>query len=190
MNVFYTNSDPIICASEHNAVHVRKMIVEYTQLLSTAHRVLDGTPIKTKSASGRMTTNYVLMDTTRNCHLYKATHVNHPSAQWVRASHLHYQWLFQCTRELCAIYFKATGKMHKTYHTLLLLARLPDNIPCAPWQDPFVAINVDLYPDAHLESTVLQKYRTYMQLKLNEWIDKGRRITWYTEQPQWLVLKS
>jgi hypothetical protein len=42
MNIFYLDEDPKICAQYHCDKHVVKMIIEYAQLLSTAHRVLDG----------------------------------------------------------------------------------------------------------------------------------------------------
>ena len=42
MNIFYLNKSPEICAKEHVDKHVVKMIVEYAQLLSTAHRMIDG----------------------------------------------------------------------------------------------------------------------------------------------------
>lgn len=42
MNIFTTNDCPIISAQEMCDKHVVKMIVEYAQLMSTAHRVLDG----------------------------------------------------------------------------------------------------------------------------------------------------
>ena len=41
MNIFYINEDPKIASLEHCDKHV-KMCVEYAQLLSTAHRLLDG----------------------------------------------------------------------------------------------------------------------------------------------------
>ena len=40
MNIFYLNEDPRIAGEEHCDKHV-KMTIEYCQLLSTAHRVLD-----------------------------------------------------------------------------------------------------------------------------------------------------
>lgn len=43
MNIFALARDPYIAASYHCDRHVVKMIVEYAQLLSTAHRQLDGT---------------------------------------------------------------------------------------------------------------------------------------------------
>ena len=44
MNIFYLDSNPTVCAQYHNDRHTVKMIVEYAQLLSTAHRVIDGVP--------------------------------------------------------------------------------------------------------------------------------------------------
>ena len=41
MNIFYLSEDQKNCAEMHNDKHCVKMIVEYAQLLSTAHRVLD-----------------------------------------------------------------------------------------------------------------------------------------------------
>ena len=42
MNIFYLDEDVQKCAEYHVDRHVVKMILEYAQLLSTAHRVLDG----------------------------------------------------------------------------------------------------------------------------------------------------
>ena len=62
MNIFYLHPDPVVCAAHHGDKHVVKMILETAQLLSTAHRILDG-------------------DDHANWHgMYKATHKNHPSA--------------------------------------------------------------------------------------------------------------
>ena len=41
MNIFFLDKDPIIAAQYHCDKHCVKMILEYAQLLSTAHRVLD-----------------------------------------------------------------------------------------------------------------------------------------------------
>ena len=42
MNLFYLSKDPTECATLHCDKHVVKMIIEYAQLMSTAHRMLDG----------------------------------------------------------------------------------------------------------------------------------------------------
>jgi hypothetical protein len=42
MNIFALDTDPIVAARMHCDKHIVKMVSEYAQLLSTAHRVLDG----------------------------------------------------------------------------------------------------------------------------------------------------
>jgi hypothetical protein len=87
MNIFYLNYNPVICAQEHCDKHVVKMIVEYAQLLSTAHRVLDGIGYVELSANNRKVKRFKL-DEPRESSLYKACHINHPSAVWTRSSNL------------------------------------------------------------------------------------------------------
>ena len=53
MNIFYINEDPKIASLEHCDKHAVKMCVEYAQLLSTAHRLLDGKEFVGKSKTGR-----------------------------------------------------------------------------------------------------------------------------------------
>ena len=91
MNIFYLHNDPKICAEMHVDKHCVKMILEYAQLLSTAHRVLDGTLVNGYSKTGRKQKRYVLPDD-RDSVLYSATHINHPSAVWVRKSDANYAW--------------------------------------------------------------------------------------------------
>ena len=99
MNIFYLHHDVNKCAELHNDKHVVKMILEYAQLLSTAHRVLDGTLSIGLSETGRKQTRYVLPDN-RESKLYVATHINHPSAIWCRQSYANYVWLSKLLTEL------------------------------------------------------------------------------------------
>ena len=39
MNLFYLHKDPVQSAEMHCDKHVVKMIIEYAQMLSTAHRM-------------------------------------------------------------------------------------------------------------------------------------------------------
>ena len=93
MNIFYFSFWPSDCAKQHCDKHVVKMIVEYAQLLSTAHRVLDGKEI-TILWNNRKKKIWQLEDEDFDDMLYAATHVNHPSAKWVRHSANNYSWLY------------------------------------------------------------------------------------------------
>jgi len=66
MNIFYLDNDPKICAQKHNDKHVVKMILEYGQLMSTAHRVLDGVEYYGKTANGRNIKRWLLPDEREN----------------------------------------------------------------------------------------------------------------------------
>ena len=72
-----------------------KMILEYAQLLSTAHRVLDGTITIGLSKTGRKVKRYVLPDD-RDSILYSATHINHPSAIWARSHAAPGRYVSEC----------------------------------------------------------------------------------------------
>ena len=56
MNIFYLHKDTKTCAEMHLDKHVVKMLIEYAQLMSTAHRVLDGVKYIGKSKTGRKVT--------------------------------------------------------------------------------------------------------------------------------------
>ena len=53
MNIFYLHKDPEVSAKMHCDKHVVKMIIEYAQMLSTAHRMLDGKIVRKPSRSGK-----------------------------------------------------------------------------------------------------------------------------------------
>ena len=62
MNIFYLDRDPKIAAQYHLDKHVVKMIVEYAQLMSTAHRLLDGAQYIDKSKNNRNIKRWKLDD--------------------------------------------------------------------------------------------------------------------------------
>jgi hypothetical protein len=157
--------DPTICAQYHNDKHVVKMVLELAQLLSTAHRYLDGveTPVK-KYVQGslpprwRNSKKWKLKDE-RDDILYSATHINHPSAVWCRKTSANYEWLHQLLVELCKEYTFRYGKVHKCEREGLVaqLARLPDTITSAPFTQPTPAM-----PDeVKIEGDSVLSYRNY-----------------------------
>lgn len=134
MNIFYLDKDPSICAQQHCDKHVVKMIIEYAQLLSTAHRVLDGTQyIEEKYVHGSLPARFRKikrwkLEDSLESKLYKASHINHPSAIWARDGHLNYVWLSALLSSLCDEYTHRYGKIHKVRESGLSSA-LSTNIP-------------------------------------------------------------
>lgn len=130
MNIFYLSEDPKQAAEWMVDKHVVKMILETAQILSTAHRVLDGQQVEVtykipakvvemtfegttivKSAKMRKKKVWVLEDN-RNDILYTATHINHPSSVWARQSVENYNWLVDHLFALGDEYHYRYGKRH------------------------------------------------------------------------------
>lgn len=196
MNIFYLDHDVKKCAEMHNDKHCVKMILEYAQLLSTAHRILDGTLSTGLTKTGRKKTVYALADH-RDSILYSATHVNHPSATWVRQSDSNYDWLFSLFQALMDEYTYRYGKVHACTRLEMALARIPENIPWAPFTEPTPAMPDDVKipkagPRGMLHYDSLASYRNYYiknKTHLAKW--KNRSIPeWYhdnierTHQPE------
>ena len=117
MNIFYLDKNPQTAAAMHCDKHCVKMVLEYAQLLSTAHRVLDG--------------DNAPLD------LYKIAHKNHPSTIWVRSSKQHYDWLFRLFRKLTIEYGIRYGRIHNSWKKLNRYLELaPKNIKDKGWTDP------------------------------------------------------
>ena len=108
MNIFFLHQNPFVSAQYHCDKHVIKMITETAQMLSTAHRILDGKMIleekfyvrkpKTDKSGNiiikfqkRKIKRWVLTDRREDI-LHLATHINHPCNKWVRGSYSNYEW--------------------------------------------------------------------------------------------------
>ena len=130
MNIFYLDKDPKTCAEMHCDKNVVKMIIEYAQLMSTAHRVLDGDPYVSQTLGGRRIQRWKHPNSNMEGRLYKASHVNHPSGIWTRKTVSNYLYLHGLWEELCKEYTYRYGKIHLTEEKLSdILCHLPENIP-------------------------------------------------------------
>ena len=143
------------------------MILEYAQMLSTAHRVLDGDDVHPD--------------------LYKIAHKNHPSTIWTRSSSQHYDWLFRLFRMVSAEYsiryglvtdINDTFKVHKSWEKLgKILETAPKNIVDNGWTDP-----PQCMPDHCKKPDTVEAYRNYYL------VEKSNFATWnYTQQPEWWI---
>jgi hypothetical protein len=129
MNIFALSPVPEIAAKWHCDTHVVKMIVESAQMLSTAHRVLDGTIDRRPSKSGKTRVKYWELDDDREDVLYKAVHVGHPCTVWTMESHMNYKWHYELFKELCKEYTYRYGKQHLSEKVLFdILKDPPQNI--------------------------------------------------------------
>lgn len=156
MNIFFLSYDPSDCAAQHVDKHVVKMTLEYGQLMSTAHRVLDGTPYYGKTINNRNIQRWLLPDERENI-IWKASHVKHPSGLWLRSSKTHYLWLYSLWLEMLKEYTLRYGKIHSVERMKQAFKQTPNNIPDKGWLcDPTPAM-----PDEYKTLTSIQSYRNY-----------------------------
>ncbi len=178
MNIFYLDNNTKECAEYHVDRHCVKMILEYSQLLSTAHRVIDGVEYVDDS-SGRKIKRWKLSGWYENI-LYKATHINHPSAIWVRHSYDNYAWLRSLLYQLCKEYTYRYGKIHKVEASGLMeaLCYAPLNIKIGKFTEPTPAM-----PEEYIvEGDSVQSYKNYYngsKKHLHNW--KLRPIPYFIE---------
>lgn len=170
MNIFYTNSDPIVCANEHCTIHVNKMIIEYAQMLSTTYRLIDPCDVRYNEIG-----------------LYKVTHENHPCTKWVRESSENYTWLFRVFEELLEIYYENKGKDHATYKLKNELSYEPVGLVSRGFSEP-----PKVMPDEYVTGDVIQSYRNFLNSKFINWTtrtDKRRMtVNWFGNIPEWVSL--
>lgn len=157
MNIFYLDENPKLAAQYHCDKHVIKMILEYSQLLSTAHNILDG----------------------QNDSLYKTTHANHPSSLWVRESRSHYMWLVECLDELYKVwkyrYNHPESKEHKSFKIFHILKNPPNNLV----DNGFTPPPKVLKDDSLLIDNVVEAYRHCYKTV------KSSFTTWKKDRPVW-----
>lgn len=173
MNIFYLDPDPATCSRYHCDKHVVKMILEYAQLLSTAHRVLDGTLEYGQKSNGHRIARWKLLNARMDQRLYKATHVNCPPAKWVRESIENYKWLSELLYFLCVEYTHRYNKVHLTQvksivSTLLNLP--PSNIPSSSFFAPYPYM-----PLEYLSHDSLSSYHRYYdegKYHLHSWTNR------------------
>lgn len=176
MNIFYVHQDPIIAAQSLVDRHVVKMILESAQLLSTAHRVIDGSK-QIITNNGRKKTIYKLYDS-REPIVYQATHVNHPSAIWCRQSVENYNWLVDHMYGLIDEYKFRYNKNHKCNDVAFYLQSPPHNLKQYEWTEMLCAMD-DTYKISH---DPIENYRNYYikgKPHLHKWTNR--------QPPSWIV---
>lgn len=178
MNIFYIDPDPVVAAQSMVDKHVVKMILESAQLLSTAHRLLDGQEVAGKSKTGRNAKRWILGDE-RDSVLYQATHINHPSAVWCRQSVENYNWLVEHFFALGDEYTYRYGKTHKCFGELSYMLQSP---PKNLTNYDMTTMPSAMAPEYVISEDPLVNYRNYYR------IGKARMHSWKNRQPpEWMI---
>lgn len=110
MNIFVLDMCPRKAASMHCDIHVGKLAMEASQLLSVAHHRYNP---KADTIKG----------------LCYPTHVNHPCALWTRQCKENYEWLFELYVGLHDEYMYRFGTMHGNYMRMYAIKNTPPLLP-------------------------------------------------------------
>ena len=171
MNIFYLHKDPVESAKLHCDKHVVKMIIEYAQMLSTAHRMLDGTEYISQTLGGRRIKRWKHPIPLWEVVLYKASHINHPSAIWVRENAIQYQYMYDMFVALCDEYTYRYGKIHMTDEKLrALLNEIPTNMELGTWREPPQCMPDDVKTESTI--TAYHKYYAVYKKDFAKWTDR------------------
>jgi hypothetical protein len=186
MNIFILDEDPVRAAQLQCDKHIVKMPLESAQMLSTVHRMLDGTETRKPSKSGKTMVKYWELDEPRESILYKAVHYTHPCTIWTMESVANYNWHYEHFVALHDEFVYRYGKTHGSFDALgEILKTPPKNIPQGPLT-PF-KLAMGAAPECINPSDPVGSYRAFYQTKQDrfsmDW--KGRSI------PEWFnVMKE
>lgn len=166
MNIFVLSLDVAQIPKHYCDLHLRKMMIEYVQLLSNTWP--------------------------ESVAPYKRTHYNHPCSKWVRESRANYIWLYQLVNEMDKEYQKRFNKQHLSASKLKLLrwenAHLP-NVDLTPWPQcmpkefkvfhlseccnyEFIKNRLPILEDSPYYNTI-HAYRRYYADKLKQFRKRG-----------------
>lgn len=187
MNIFILSKDPVAAAQLQCDKHVVKMIVESAQMLSTAHRMLDGYVEKRLSKSGKRMINYwVHKDPSKEEQLYKAVHHNHPCTVWTMESNANYEWHYKHFIALCQEYQFRYDKIHATQTKLQeVLKRAPSNIP---WTNLYTQFKLAMKnePQCIHPDDPIRSYQEYYQTKQDRF-----KMVWSKRPiPEWFEVAA
>ena len=188
MNIFYIDEDPKEVAKAQVDKHCVKMPLESAQMLSTAHRLLDGTRTPVAAGKKKKKVLFLLPDETwsfdsaigkfiiHNSRCYNVAHAKHPSTVWTMTSKENYEWHSQLFAEMLKEYTARYGKQHRCEALLPILKNAPKNIQPGKFTPPTPAM-----PDKYKRDDVLESYRLYYAG------DKWRFSKWkHGIMPPWL----
>ena len=186
MNIFILSENPVEAAQFQCDKHVVKMVVESAQMLSTVHRILDGTLMRAPSKSGKtMSKHWIHPDKTLDETLYKAVHMSHPCTVWTMQTNTNYRWHYEHFCALCDEYTYRYGRIHATNLKLRnVLASAPKNIQKGELTQFPLAMKAN--PECMFPEDPVRSYRMFYETKQ----DRFRMVWSKRDVPNWFNLKE
>jgi hypothetical protein len=199
MNVFYLDESPVISAKLQCDKHIVKMPTEMGQMLSTAHRELDGNDEieyrsislswKNEEQTAKKFKKIKLLPHFNEKHhfakrhveiyTYRSAHVNHPSTKWVRENSANYQWALTHLKEMLMEYSFRYNKVHGVESVMHILENIPKNIK----QSDHITPMAMAMPEEFQSSDIVSSYREFYNSKDFKMIwTKRKTPEWYKNE--------
>ena len=151
-------------------------------MLSTAHRICDGIPIRGVTNNGRKVLRWHLQDPNIENLLYKSVHANHPCSIWTRESISNYKWHYNLFVALCDEYTHRYGRVHATELKLKTVLKDPPINMRDLGLTPF-ALAMNSNPECIDHENPIDSYRKFYETKRHKF-----DMTWTNrEQPLWFT---
>lgn len=197
MNIFVLDSEPMLAASMMCDEHIRKMPVESLQMLSTAHRMLDGVKTAFKRPNGKV--QYIMLMPGEECTvqrfkddgtpidigsqkyviidpvIYRATHENSPPVVWTRETSANYDWHYELFCAMLDEYTNRTGQFHACEWGRSWMRERPKNITIGAMTDQPLVM-----PEQYFRDTVVESYREFYRN------DKPFASWKHSAKPEWM----
>ncbi len=151
MNIFILDRTPLLCAMYHADIHVGKMAIEASQLLSNAHTFYGS----------------------RRQGLCLPSHTHHPCSIWAHQSRANYLWLFELYCALHVEFMHRFKKSHGNYFRLNAL-RTPPALLYGDAMTPFALAMPDKFK---VRDDAVTSYRNYYRdgkLHLHKWTNRDQ----------------
>lgn len=179
MNIFVLDTNPVLAAQAQCDKHIVKMPLESAQMLSTVHRLLDGTETKKLSKSGKRMVKHWTLDSDIDDLVYAPAHPKHPCTIWSTLTSANYDWHYEHFIALCDEFKMRYGKEHLSYTKLAkFLKNKPKNLPKGKLTTFPQAMFEDVkHPDT---VTAYKNYYTKYKREFATW-NRGR------QQPTWWI---
>ena len=162
MNLFLLAIDPTECALAHSDKHVVKMILEATQMLTTAWHC----------AMLPLVWTFVP---------YKATHVNHPCTIWTRQSLENYNWHLEL---MACLLWEYTRRYNKTHKSVELYQWLLHNTPLHFPQQGRTPFPICMKDEYKVGDDPIQSYRKYYikdKVRFAKWEPRAETPDWFKQ---------
>lgn len=176
MNMFITGDSHSENVASYCDVHLNKMIIEQSQLMSNAHRIHDGRKGKIKNKKGELVDyDYVLFHFNENNNfpvLYKMSHQGHPCTKWIAESIANYQYGFEL---LCAMHEEYKHRFEKEHASKKILDVLKDhplNMTKTAFTDLKLVTDIDVS-----DSDVINGYREVFNKKFIDWTTTNMELS-------------